>query len=59
MNHLRSMARRVLKDEEGIAITEYGMLVAFIALAVIVVLQIFGSNISSWFRARASQITSV
>ena len=44
---------------EGIAITEYGMLIALVALALIAVLTIFGGGISSWFAAKTGQITTV
>jgi Flp pilus assembly pilin Flp len=44
---------------EGIAITEYGMLIALVALALIAVLTIFGGGISTWFAAKTGQITTV
>ena len=46
-------------SEEGIAITEYGILVALVALALIAVLSIFGPEISAWFAAKTGQITTV
>ena len=51
-------ARR-LGSIEGIAITEYGMLIALVALALIAVLSIFGGGISGWFAAKTGQITTV
>ena len=44
---------------DGIAITEYGMLIALVALALIAVLTIFGGGISTWFAAKTGQITTV
>jgi len=44
---------------EGIAITEYGMLIALVALALIAVLTVFGGGISTWFAAKTGQITTV
>ena len=44
---------------EGIAITEYGMLIALVALALIAVLTVFGGGISSWFSAKTGQVTTV
>jgi Flp pilus assembly pilin Flp len=41
------------------AITEYGMLIALVALVLIAVLTIFGSGISSWFGVKTGQITTV
>ena len=53
------MLRRFLSDESGIAVTEYGLLVALVALLLIGVVTIFGSSIASWFQAKTGQITSV
>ena len=44
---------------DGLAITEYGMLVALVALALIAVLSIFGGSVSTWFGAKTGQITTV
>ena len=56
----RFMTRvRNLRSTEGIAITEYGMLIALVALALIAVLTIFGGGISTWFAAKTGQITTV
>lgn len=48
-----------LGSTEGIAITEYGMLIALVALALIAVLTVFGGGISNWFAAKTGQITTV
>ncbi len=48
-----------LRSTDGIAITEYGMLIALVALALIAVLTIFGEGISGWFAAKTGQITTV
>ena len=45
--------------EDAIAVTEYGLLVALIAIALIAVVTIFGSNISAWFSTKTGQITTV
>jgi Flp pilus assembly pilin Flp len=50
---------RGLRSTEGMAITEYGMLIALVALVLIAVLTIFGSGISNWFAAKTGQITTV
>jgi Flp pilus assembly pilin Flp len=50
---------RGLRSTEGMAITEYGMLIALVALVLIAVLTIFGSGISNWFASKTSQITTV
>ena len=50
--------RRFLRSEEGIAVTEYGLLVALIAVLLIAVVMVFGSSIRSWFADRTSAITT-
>ena len=57
---LARVVRRLkhLDSDEGLAITEYGMLVAFAAIVLIAVVTIFSSQITSWFAARTGQITS-
>ena len=56
----RFVARmRGLAATDGLAITEYGMLIALLALALIAVLSIFGANVSTWFGAKTGQITTV
>jgi len=50
---------RFIKSDEGIAVTEYGLLVALVAVLLIGVVSIFGSSIKSWFAARTSTITTV
>lgn len=56
---LSKMIRRFLKNDSAIAVTEYGLLVALIAVALIAVVLLFGQNISSWFSSKTSQITTV
>lgn len=41
------------------AITEYGMLIALVALALIAILTVFGGSISTWFATKTGQITTV
>ena len=59
MSRMRAAVRNFLKGEEGIAVTEYGLLVALIAVLLIGVVTIFGSSIKSWFAARTGTITTV
>ena len=44
-------------DEEGAALAEYGILVAFIAIVAIVAVTFFGSRISSKFSEYATTLT--
>jgi pilus assembly protein Flp/PilA len=51
--------KKFLRSEDGIAVTEYGLLIALVAIALIAVVTVFGSSISSWFSAKTGQITTV
>jgi len=55
MNRIRTFIR----SEDAIAVTEYGLLVALVAVLLIGVVTVFGSSIKSWFAARTSTITTV
>jgi len=59
MSRVTAGLRRFIRSDEGIAVTEYGLLVALIAVLLIGVVTIFGSSIRSWFGARTSTITTV
>ena len=50
--------RRFAHDESAIAVTEYGLLIALVAVLLIGVVTIFGSSIASWFAAKTNLITS-
>ena len=49
--------RRFASEEEGAALAEYGVLVAFIAIVAITAVTFFGSKISSKFSALATSFT--
>jgi pilus assembly protein Flp/PilA len=51
--------RKFLKQDDAIAVTEYGLLVALVAIALIAVVTVFGTSISAWFAAKTGQITTV
>jgi Flp pilus assembly pilin Flp len=59
MRRFRTMLQALVRDDDAIAVTEYGLLVALIAILLIGVVSVFGSGIKSWFAARTSQITTV
>jgi Flp pilus assembly pilin Flp len=59
MSRMRTLTRNFVKSDEAIAVTEYGLLVALVAVLLIGVVTVFGSSIKSWFAARTSQITTV
>ena len=45
------------REEEGAALAEYGILVAFIAIVAIVAVTFFGSRISAKFSTYATTLT--
>jgi pilus assembly protein Flp/PilA len=54
-----SSVKKFFRNEDGIAVTEYGLLIALVAIALIAVVTVFGSSISSWFSSKTGQITTV
>ena len=50
--------KRFWDDEEGLAITEYGILVAFVAFVFIAAVITFGTQFAAWFTSKASTITT-
>jgi pilus assembly protein Flp/PilA len=59
VHRLCTHAVRFALDDDGIAVTEYGLLVALVAVLLIGVVTVFASSIKSWFADRTSQITTV
>jgi Flp pilus assembly pilin Flp len=49
---------RELRSTDGLAITEYGLLIALMALALIAVLVVFGGGMSTWLAAKTAQVTT-
>ena len=47
--HLIDRSKKFVADEEGAALAEYGILVAFIAIVAIVAVTFFGGKVSSKF----------
>ena len=58
MKRLNTAVQKFVKSDEGIAVTEYGLLIALVAVLLIGVVTVFGSSISSWFTAKTNKITS-
>jgi Flp pilus assembly pilin Flp len=59
MHRVRAAIREFVTAEDGIAVTEYGLLIALIAILLIGVVTVFSSQIASWFSAKTAQITSI
>lgn len=52
------MIKRLLKDESGQTMVEYGLLIALISIAVIAVLVVLGPRIASFFQAVDNQLAA-
>lgn len=49
MVRIESMVQRFARDEEGAALAEYGILIAFIAIVAITAVTFFGDKIKAKF----------
>ncbi len=56
MTLIPKQVRRLLSDENGAALAEYGILIAFIAVLAIVAVTFFGSSISAKFSEYATTL---
>ncbi len=57
MARIALATRRFVRDEEGAALAEYGILVAFIAIVAITAVTFFGTKISLKFSSLANTFT--
>ena len=57
MKTLQEKTVRFFKDEDGAALAEYGILVAFIAIVAIVAVTFFGGKVSSKFSELGNKFT--
>jgi Flp pilus assembly pilin Flp len=59
VRQVRGRMKGFFRSQEGLAITEYGLLVALVALALVAVLAVFAPGISGWFASKTGQVTTV
>jgi len=57
MGRVKAEISRFLRDEEGAALAEYGILIAFIAIAAIVAVTFFGDKIKQKFSEYANSLS--
>jgi pilus assembly protein Flp/PilA len=57
MTRFGRRVRSFIREEEGAALAEYGILVAFIAIVAITAVTFFGSQISAKFSQYANSLT--
>ena len=51
--------REFLKSDDAIAVTEYALLIALVAVVLVAVVLAFGTRLSSWFTKKTNSITTV
>jgi pilus assembly protein Flp/PilA len=52
---LAGACRGFLASESGLAVTEYGLLLALVAVALVVAVRAVGGNIANWFSTTSTQ----
>ena len=57
MERIKLEVRRFVRDEDGAALAEYGILIAFIAIAAIVAVTFFGDKIKGKFSQYANSLS--
>jgi Flp pilus assembly pilin Flp len=58
MNRMIQGARRFLREDEGAAIAEYGLLLAIVAVGLITILAVFRNDIAVWWNGMRESITA-
>jgi pilus assembly protein Flp/PilA len=58
MKRVLEVGRRLLREEDGIAVTEYGLLIAIVAVGLIAILRAFGTQLQAWFTRVTGQLTA-
>jgi Flp pilus assembly pilin Flp len=53
---MKNLFVRFVREDEGQDLTEYAMLVAFIAFIVLFGVTAFGNNLLAWWNAAAAQV---
>jgi pilus assembly protein Flp/PilA len=57
MNRMIQGFRRFLREDEGAAIAEYGLLLAIVAVGLIAILTAFRNDIATWWNGMREEIT--
>lgn len=53
---MKNLFNRFVREDAGQDLTEYAMLVAFIAFIVLVGVTLFGNNLAAWWNQVAGQV---
>ena len=57
VERIKLATRRFIRDDEGAALAEYGILIAFIAIAAIVAVTFFGDKIKGKFSQMGNSLS--
>jgi Flp pilus assembly pilin Flp len=55
---MRDVATRLLREDEGQDVVEYGILIATISIVILLATAAFGGQIGTWFDRLAGRITT-
>jgi pilus assembly protein Flp/PilA len=58
MNRMMQSVRRFLREDDGAAIAEYGLLLAIVAVGLIAILTAFRNDIATWWNTMKDNITA-
>lgn len=59
MSRLRSLTRRFIQEQDGAVVTEYGMLIVIVVLAMSAVLILFKDKVSTWFSSIGDNLQNI
>jgi pilus assembly protein Flp/PilA len=48
--------KAMVRDEEGVSMVEYGLMIALVAMVALVAIQLLGTNLSTLFSTVASSV---
>lgn len=51
MKRVLEIGRRFVREDDGIAVTEYGMLIAIVGVGLVLVVKTFKTTLTDWFKA--------
>jgi Flp pilus assembly pilin Flp len=50
MKRVLEIGRRFVQEDDGIAVTEYGMLIAIVGVGLVLVVKTFKTTLADWFK---------
>jgi Flp pilus assembly pilin Flp len=59
MNRLESIIKSFVQEEDGAVVTEYGMLIVIVVLAMAGVLVLFKNKVKNWFSSIGDNLANV